>query len=130
MQLEFTGRQGDIALFRVLDGWRPEAVQPSPRDKHGLVLARGSATGHEHRINGRRAQIYPLSDVEINVIAATSARELAGRDPTILRYLEIGGEEPAILRHDEHAPITLAPGGYLVARQVEYTPAEIVAVAD
>jgi hypothetical protein len=41
-------------------------------------------------------------------------------------YLEL--IEPGELRHEEHAPITLAPGKYRVIRQREYQPGAYYAI--
>ena len=40
------------------------------------------------------------------------------------RTVLIVEESPATLVHEEHDPLTLPPGGYLVRRQREYVPAE------
>lgn len=73
------------------------------------ILAHGEMTGHCHRI-----------------------KESAGAD----LYRTVEGlflhvrTNPVSIIHEEHAPITLAPGYYRVWRQREYTPQEIRIVRD
>ena len=38
------------------------------------------------------------------------------------RYLQVEGEEPVVLVHEEHDPLRLSPGVYEVRRQREYVP--------
>ena len=66
-----------------------------------LVLLRGEATGHAHVVEDDRASLHGWSS---------------------LRYLQVEGEEPVVLVHEEHDPLRLGPGVYEVRRQREYVP--------
>jgi ACT domain-containing protein len=97
-------RQGDV-LIRRIDGL-PE--QKATNRASGHILE-GEATGHIHR----------LEDVQ-----AAEVLEIEGG-----LYLRVGDEGVRII-HEEHSPITLAPGSYEVTRQREYAPEEIRNVRD
>ncbi len=89
-------RHGDVLVARV------ETIPTDAERIDGLVLARGEATGHSHRIaeDDGRAQL------------TRAGAEL---------FLAIG--RTATLVHDEHGPIALEPGHYRVWKQREYVPA-------
>lgn len=90
-------RQGDLLLV-------PVAAVPEGARELGsgrLVLLRGEATGHAHVVENDRASLQGWSSQ---------------------RYLQLEGEEPVILVHQEHAPLPLGPGVYEVRRQREYVP--------
>ena len=74
------------------------------RESHSLVLA----TGHSHRVEDGEASAAMIGDK---------------------LFLEVGGTG-AILRHDEHAPITIPCGRYEIRIQREYAPNEIRRVVD
>ena len=93
-------RQGDVLLVPVDEA--PDGARPVARTGGRLILAEGEATGHAHAIGSHRATLLE-----------------AGED----RYLRVGS--PVTLDHEEHAPITVAPGTYRVVIQREYVPAEI-----
>lgn len=97
-------RQGDVLLVRV------EAMpdgRPVEAESGRLILARGEVTGHHHSV------------------AAGDAALLESAEGLYLRIMA-----PTPLEHQEHAAIPLQPGAYRVVRQREYTPREIVPVAD
>lgn len=91
-------RQGDVLLLQV-----PELPVSAAKVTwtERIVLAFGEVTGHAHAIHETHVEAF----------------ELDGQ-----LYLRIE-EAPATLRHEEHAPITIAPGRYEVRRQREYAPA-------
>ena len=103
-------RQGDVYLVRA-DGEIPSGVQPVPREHGRIVLAYGEVTGHAHVITDADAELF-----------ATTADAAD-------RWLRVG-PQGATLTHDEHAPITLAPGLYRTRIQREYSPEAIRNVAD
>ena len=91
-------RQGDV-LIAPHDG-ETEATEEHPRDARGrVILAAGEATGHHHAIRSKHARLYATATAGLMVLEA-------------LRRVT--------LRHEEHAPIVLPPGKYLVRRQREY----------
>lgn len=93
-------RQGDVLLIRV--DAPPAGARKRDRRGERIVLALGEATGHAHAVEDLHVEAYE-------------------RDGQL--YLRIPNE-PALLRHEEHAPIELPPGSYEVRRQREYAPEE------
>jgi hypothetical protein len=94
-------RQGDLLFL-----WqeiRP-AVDLSTRQSN--VIVAGEATGHVHRLQA--GAILEAPDGSL--------------------YLEVTHTTQVI--HEEHGPITLDPGLWLVVRQREYTPGAIRTVVD
>jgi hypothetical protein len=88
-------RQGDVLLTPV-QSIPSQAQEMSIPER--LVLAEGEATGHAHAIQATPRQLE------------------AYRDRSLL-YLEV--KEPVTLRHEEHAPLRVEPGTYVVVRQRE-----------
>lgn len=101
-------RQGDVLLVAVPA--IPENARPRPRDQGRIVLALGEATGHAHAIADPRATLLE-----------TQLQE---------RFLHILAEGGVLLRHEEHDPVPLPQGVYLVRRQREYVPGDWRMVAD
>lgn len=103
-------RQGDVLIERV-DAIPPAAL-PSPATLQARwILAEGEVTGHTHSIDAEEATLLLLEldnqmDMYLRVHTATQ------------------------VTHEEHGPITLAPGDYRVGRQREYSPEDIRRVAD
>jgi hypothetical protein len=103
------------------------------RDHGRIILAWGEVTGHNHQI---------FADVEMDLPAADYFEE-PGTGRRILLVTR-----PCVLRHQEHAPITLDPakpvqarqgdvllnpiggGAWEVIRQREFDPVEVRQVAD
>jgi hypothetical protein len=91
-------RQGDVILLPVQDieiGQRG-ANSPLPH----LTLAEGEVTGHKHRIIEGKAELYE-------------------KDGTL--YLSVISET-ALLAHEEHKPIPIPNGSWIVRIQREYQP--------
>jgi hypothetical protein len=103
-------RQGDVLVIR--SEHVPIGAVPVPREDGKVVLAAGERTGHAHTIAESHAELFaePSEDVTD-------------------RFLRVVGQ-PAVLRHEEHAPITLPPGQYVVRRQREYTREDAIRVQD
>lgn len=97
-----TYRQGDILIIAVAAIPADAAPVAPTGGRH--VLATGETTGHAHTI-----------------AAAPSTAYLAA--PNREMYLLVK-EGEALLRHEEHGPIVLPPGAYVVRRQREWTEAE------
>jgi hypothetical protein len=94
-------RQGDLLFIR--QDTRPEAdltARPSN------VVVAGEATGHAHRLQA--GTILEAPDGAL--------------------YLEVTQITQVV--HEEHGPITLDPGLWLVVRQREYNPEAIRTVLD
>lgn len=93
-------RQGDLLLVPVSE--LPERVEVLRRGR--LVLAEGEATGHAHVVDDERASLH--------------GQRWSGST----RYLQVVGDEPVSLVHEEHDRLVVAPGLYEVCRQREYAP--------
>jgi hypothetical protein len=94
-------RQGDLLFLR--QEARP-AVNLNARQS--LVIVAGEATGHAHRLQ--------------------SGTILEAPDGTL--FLDLTQTTQVV--HEEHGPITLDPGLWLVVRQREYHPEAIRTVED
>lgn len=106
-------RQGDVLLV-------PSRVQPTAHakrvtDNGRVILAYGEVTGHAHEVIG------------VENTDPVPAMELF-EEPDGTRLLVI--YRAAELRHEEHGAITLAPGGFEVRRQSEYSPEMVRQVED
>ena len=99
-------RQGDVLLTKI--SFLPEGLKKKEYEKK-IILAIGEATGHHHSVE------------------VTETTESFVDEAGIL-YLKF--DEQTILEHQEHAPITLPEGIYIVTTQIEYTPTEIRNVKD
>jgi hypothetical protein len=98
-------RQGDVMLVPVAKV--PAGCRPVGRVGGRVILAEGEVTGHHHAI----------SDAEVDLVIDDLER----------RFLEVG-KAGAMLAHEEHAGVAVAPWEVLI--QVEYTPSELRRVAD
>ncbi len=96
-------RQGDVMLV-ACDGVPPGAREQSP-DEGRIVLAYGEVSGHAHALDADRVRYF---------------RE----DGTGQAFLHVPGTSPAELTHEEHAPLSVAPGTYRVVRQREFMPSD------
>lgn len=93
---QFQFRHGDL-FGTAFEGALPEGL----KERKNGVLAHGEVTGHRHRIEDpSKAQVFEALDG--------------------LLYVRVI-EETRIV-HEEHKPITLAPGVYRVYAQREYVP--------
>ena len=102
-------RQGDV-LIEAIDEAPAGSWEEIPREGGRVILAAGEATGHHHAIR----------DPGVCFLRADGVFEriLDVMDPT------------ALLKHEEHAEISLPKGKYSVVIQQTYTPAEIKNVQD
>jgi hypothetical protein len=94
-------RQGDLLFLR--QDTRPAAPLTARRS---LVILEGEATGHAHRLQA--GTILQAPDGAL--------------------YLEVTQTTQVV--HEEHGPITLDPGLWLVVRQREYRPEALREVSD
>lgn len=94
-------RQGDVYLVEAPEPGGP--ITPERSSGGRLVLALGEATGHAHAITEwkGRASLFQRGQ---------------------WRYLYVS--EGVELVHEEHAPVTVEPGTYIVRIQREYVPPE------
>lgn len=99
-------RQGDVILIPV-DSAAEVPTQEDQKLPH-LTLAEGEVTGHSHRISQGEA-------------------ELRGREGTL--YLTITSDS-ATLTHEEHKPIQVPQGNWIVRIQRQYEPGDWSYVED
>lgn len=99
-------RQGDVLLLQV--DTLPVDVIEIKREARGVVLMEGEATGHAHRFEGHDAKLYETPRKE--------------------RFLSV--VKTSALLHEEHTTHNVPPGIYRVPMQVEYSPKELIRVAD
>ncbi|MBE9117509.1 hypothetical protein IQ249_16540 [Lusitaniella coriacea LEGE 07157] len=85
-------RQGDVIL-------KPISQVQGKKLSH-LTLAEGEVTGHSHRISSGEAQLLEKGDT---------------------LYLKVLSET-ALLVHEEHKPVTIPQGDWMVKIQREYEP--------
>jgi len=92
-------RQGDVFLERVSSPPANVGDEIKPKEDR-VILAEGEATGHHHSVPSSAARMFAVAGgmMLLKVVQET------------------------ILSHQEHAPITLPPGDYLVRRQQEWSP--------
>ena len=88
-------QQGDVVLLRV--GNLPSGSKRLGCDKRGVVLAEGEHTGHHHRIS------------DTGGVALMEA-------PGGLRFLVNETEDDVVIQHEEHKPVTVAPGIWQVGQ--------------
>lgn len=104
-------RQGDVLLVRVEE--EIATTEDIAREGGRVVLAHGEVTGHAHAL------------AEPHVEHRRLAKPLEHADEgAVVSLLTVIGQD-AWLRHEEHAPIQVPPGRYLVVRQREYVPREL-----
>jgi hypothetical protein len=104
-------RQGDVLLIPAGEDAITADHQQVARSEGALILAYGEATGHAHAILDEHVALLRADGVHDAVLVA---------------------RKRCILMHEEHAPIPIAHGIYIVRRQREYTgdEEEFAIVAD
>lgn len=108
--MKFQARQGDLLIESV--GSFPVDLVPVKREQDRIILARGEATGHHHAVLEREVEM--LKD--------------PGTAEAVDRWLRATASFTVV--HEEHAPITVPAGNYVIRRQREYAPERIRMVAD
>jgi hypothetical protein len=81
-------QQGDVLLLRVSE--LPANSKLAKRDERGAILAEGETTGHYHA----------CKDSGVELLEA----------PNGYRFLHNTTEHPVTIEHQEHKPVTVAPG--------------------
>lgn len=100
-------RQGDVLIEKI--STVPSDTEKVECDQRGVVLAEGEATGHAHTID-RSAVGSVVADADGDL------------------YFDV--QSDVTIDHQEHDSIPLPPGQYRSQRQREYSPQQIVRVAD
>lgn len=94
-------RQGDLLFL-----WQETRPSVDLNARQSTIIVAGEATGHAHRLQSGAIQDAPDGAL----------------------YLEVTQTTQVV--HEEHGPITLEPGLWLVVRQREYRPEAIRTVED
>lgn len=103
-------RQGDVLLTRIDN--LPPTARPLRPEQERVVLAYGEVTGHAHAMGAARVCYF---------------RDDGGRRA----FIQVSGDGPTALSHEEHRTIPVEPGLYEVTQQREYEPkAQPRAIAD
>ena len=110
-------RQGDVLIRKTRK--KPSAGATHVLDNGRTILAYGEVTGHAHEVI---TEAPPMTGDD-----AVPAQQLF-EEPDGTRLLVVRG--PVMLRHEEHAPLSIPEGTYEVIRQREYSPEAIRSVAD
>lgn len=87
-------QQGDVCIEKA-------TIPSTAKRKRGLVLAEGEVTGHAHRLN----------------VPETVTAELFEEKSDL--YLRVSGGSVELV-HEEHKPIVIEEGEYVVDRVLEY----------
>lgn len=96
-----TIRQGDVLVIEC-----DNLPKTAKVDGDQAVMAHGEVTGHKHQFTG-----FDRERVQHFVCEKTQRR-----------YLQILGDEPVTLKHEEHGPATIPPGIHEIRIQREYEP--------
>jgi hypothetical protein len=108
--------QGDLLVERVKEV-EPSGTIIAPDAAGVLVLAEGELSGHRHAIFDRATMFRD------DALARDIPSDL------YIGHVKAAGE-PAVVQHDEHAPIVLREGTYRVRRQRELEPKDAAIIAD
>jgi hypothetical protein len=112
MTQRMKSRQGDV-LFLPIDSIPPGTRKP----RADGAVAYGEVTGHSHRIADlATADVFEVGDGLYVHVSEDG--------------ISISGEPGATVVHEEHGPVTLAPGDYQIRIQQEYSPEAIRNVID
>jgi len=104
-------RQGDVLIVPVKT--IPQTAQRVAAENNRLILARGEATGHHHSI--------AMSDRVAMFREDGSGGGL---------FLTVAGDAPAMLEHQEHTALPIAPGKHRVVIQRTFQAGMVRRVAD
>ena len=94
-------RQGDLLFL-----WQETRPSVDLNVRQSNIIVAGEATGHAHRLQSGTILEAPDGALYLDITHATQ------------------------VVHEEHGPITLNPGLWLVVRQREYSPEAIRTVTD
>lgn len=111
-------RQGDVLIIPI-DTVADKHLAEIDTEGEGkrIVLAHGEATGHAHAIYpdlDRQARIAESDTSPPCVYKLANPTQFSKLPARLLRI-----KTRALLRHEEHSPISLPPGDYLVIQQHE-----------
>lgn len=127
-----TYRQGDVLIIKLPKSAKitQEATPLPPDPKKGVVLAYGEVSGHAHALDASVCSLYqgePLEGQTVQDLLAGISGGTFVSQPTD-RVLDV--KRTTFLVHDEHDPIQLEEGQYVIRRQREFDPEMERLVAD
>ena len=101
-------QQGDVILKKVTKA-EMKKLKTKEVQLEDKVLQRGETTGHKHQFVGSAAlKVYSTDERAADPGQVLRITDLNGR-----RFIEVlPGDEPALLKHEEHKPIHILPGLY------------------
>ena len=114
--------QGDLLIIPV--EYIPQKLK-NCTPKGPVVLAHGETTGHRHAFYDGGVTLYRPDD---QGVSSELLQQNAIPMQTVEQWIDVAKE--TMLKHEEHAPISLPPGKYKVVRQREYDPIQERLVAD
>lgn len=104
-------RQGDVLVV-------PERLLPLSEEPmrsipaEGVALVRGEYGGHTHQL---------VADGEVQFVESAPSVDVDEADALDVGVIRVGEGSVGYLIHPEHGAIGLAPGGYTVRRQREWS---------
>tara|TARA_Y100001951_G_C11106577_1_gene165070 strand:- start:5 stop:388 length:384 start_codon:yes stop_codon:yes gene_type:complete len=105
-------QQGDVVMFQVDEKTFDESIKYCPTKaiysggkKEKAILAFGEVTGHTHRVN--MEEMLENAGVTLHM----QSRDEAGKDVPHAFQVK---NEIVTLKHEEHNPVDIPPGFYLV----------------
>ena len=109
-------RQGDMLIWKIksIPAQAEGKNAPLASEIKNLIVGEGEVTGHKHAVmptKGGTVKVYNFDSAEV--------RENYSSDENV--YFEVEGA-PAIILHDEHAPLVLEVGTYVRVTQIQYNP--------
>jgi len=124
-------QQGDVVMFKVSEKYYKDNTKKGPEYKSGYnggfdthaIVAFGEVTGHKHQVN--------MKDMvkEAGVTLSMGYNRKAGVD--VPEGFQVH-EAPVTITHEEHDPIKLPPGYYMVriVREFDHIAGRARYVAD
>lgn len=113
-------RQGDVFLATLPKGHKIRTTTRVSTETGRTILAHGELTGHAHALPEFGVELY---EIDLDVYGASFGEEAANQakaaNTRLLRVLKT-----VDLLHEEHAPIRLEPGNYLVSIQLQFNEDE------
>lgn len=106
-------RQGDVLFTRC------SAIPQGGTKRENGTVAYGEVTGHSHRMQESNLATAEVFECGAGLFVRVSEEGVS-----------IEGDAGATFIHEEHGPISLAPGDYEITIQREYSPEAIRNVID
>lgn len=131
-------RQGDVLIIPIpkSEERKTEKLRAIAREDGRVILAHGEVTGHAHAISDQGCFLYldehpGLDSEQAMGLLVSIARHGAGPEapPMPDRVLEVK-DKTVMLGHEEHDPIELKEGQYIIRHQREFDPDAERRVAD